>query len=100
MLQSALGNLPELFICIFALRAGLVTEVVAHDDLLPTAVALAERAAGRDGALVRRTKASLDASMAASSADDALAVELAAQEWSMARPEFHATLEKLKRPRP
>lgn len=27
VLQSALGNLPELFICIFALRAGLVTVV-------------------------------------------------------------------------
>ena len=27
VLQSALGNLPELFVCIFALRAGLVTVV-------------------------------------------------------------------------
>ena len=27
VLQSALGNLPELFICIFSLRAGLVTVV-------------------------------------------------------------------------
>ena len=27
VLQSALGNLPELFICIFALRAGLITVV-------------------------------------------------------------------------
>ncbi|MFL6022291.1 MAG: cation transporter, partial [Marmoricola sp.] len=29
VLQSALGNLPELFICIFALRAGLVEVVRA-----------------------------------------------------------------------
>src|SRR6185312_11911333 len=29
VLQSALGNLPELFVCIFALRAGLVTVVQA-----------------------------------------------------------------------
>ncbi|MDQ0475825.1 calcium/proton exchanger [Chryseobacterium sp. MDT2-18] len=29
VLQSALGNLPELFVCIFALRAGLVTVVKA-----------------------------------------------------------------------
>ncbi len=29
VLQSALGNLPELFICIFALRAGLVDVVKA-----------------------------------------------------------------------
>ena len=29
VLQSALGNLPELFICIFALRAGLVDVVRA-----------------------------------------------------------------------
>src|SRR5919107_5399026 len=29
ILQSALGNLPELFVCIFALRAGLSTVVQA-----------------------------------------------------------------------
>src|SRR5947209_20400842 len=29
ILQSALGNLPELFVCIFALRAGLDTVVQA-----------------------------------------------------------------------
>jgi Ca2+:H+ antiporter len=29
VLQSALGNLPELFVCVFALRAGLVTVVEA-----------------------------------------------------------------------
>ena len=29
ILQSALGNLPELFVCIFALRAGLVDVVKA-----------------------------------------------------------------------
>lgn len=29
VLQSALGNLPELFVCIFALRAGLVKVVQA-----------------------------------------------------------------------
>ena len=29
ILQSALGNLPELFVCIFALRAGLVNVVKA-----------------------------------------------------------------------
>src|SRR4029078_9668134 len=29
VLQSALGNLPELFICIFALKAGLVEVVQA-----------------------------------------------------------------------
>src|SRR5215475_10732973 len=29
ILQSALGNLPELFVCIFALRAGLVEVVQA-----------------------------------------------------------------------
>src|SRR3569623_524065 len=29
ILQSALGNLPELFVCIFALRAGLATVVQA-----------------------------------------------------------------------
>src|SRR4051812_19135724 len=29
IVQSAVGNLPELFVCIFALRAGLVTVVQA-----------------------------------------------------------------------
>ena len=28
-MQSAVGNLPELFVCIFALKAGLVTVVQA-----------------------------------------------------------------------
>ena len=51
---------------------GLAWRCVPDADLLPTAVALAERAAGRDGALVRRTKATLDASLAAGDADAAL----------------------------
>ena len=76
---------------------GLAWRCVPDADLLPTAVALAERAAGRDGALVRRTKATLDASRAAGDADAARAIELEAQEWSMARPEFTATLERLRR---
>ena len=75
---------------------GLAWRCVPDAELLPTAVALAERAAGRDGPLVRRTKATLDASLAAGDADAARAIELEAQEWSMARPEFTATLERLK----
>ena len=47
---------------------GLAWRCVPDDELLPTAIALAERAAGRDGELVRRTKASLDASLAAGAA--------------------------------
>jgi enoyl-CoA hydratase len=38
--------------------------------------------------LVARTKASLAASEVLCSFDEALALELQAQEWSMARPEF------------
>ena len=75
---------------------GLAWRCVPDADLLPTAVALAERAAGRDGALVRRTKATLDASRTAGDADAARAIELEAQEWSMARPEFTAGLERLR----
>ena len=68
------------------------------DELLPTAIALAERAAGRDGELVRRTKASLDASIAAATAADALAIELEAQQWSMARPSSTPPSRRLRKP--
>ena len=79
-----------------AAEVGLAWRCISDEELLSTAIALAERAASRDGELVRRTKASLDASVEAGNPVDALDIELVAQEWSMARPEFHATLERLR----
>jgi enoyl-CoA hydratase len=70
-----------------AARLGLAWRCVADDELLPVAHALAQRSAQRDDELVRRTKASLDASIDLGD-DEALALELVAQRWSMARPGF------------
>jgi len=71
-----------------AARLGLAWRCVPRDELLGTAHALAGRAAGRDPALVRRTKATLDASAGIGNADDAIELELDAQRWSMSRPGF------------
>ena len=79
-----------------AAELGLAWRCVPDEDLVPTAVALAARAAGRDAELVRRTKASLDASLEVQDAGAALAIEREAQEWSMARPEFKEGLERLR----
>jgi len=69
-------------------RAGLSWRCVPERELESAALALARRAARRDPELVARTKASLAASEVLCSFDEALALELQAQEWSMARPEF------------
>ena len=67
---------------------GLVWRCVPADELLATALRLARRAAGRDRELVARTRATLDASLALSSPEDAVELELVAQQWSMDRPGF------------
>jgi len=67
---------------------GLAWRCVPPDELLPTSLRLARRAAGRDRELMTRTRASLDASLALSDPHDALELELDAQAWSMARPGF------------
>lgn len=79
-------------------RIGLVWRCVdADEDLLPAARRLAARAAGRDRALVRRTKEVLRASVDLPDVADAAARELEAQEWSMARPGFREGLDALRR---
>ena len=78
-------------------RAGLVWRCVdADDELLAEALRLAVRAAGRDRELVARTKAVLRASVDLTHVDDAIAMELGAQEWSMARPHFQERLQALR----
>jgi enoyl-CoA hydratase len=53
----------------------------------------ATRTARRSPELVRRTKASLVASTALDTAEEAFALELAAQEWSVSRPEHAAAVQ-------
>ncbi|OHV32128.1 enoyl-CoA hydratase [Pseudofrankia sp. EUN1h] len=71
-----------------AAATGLAWRCVPDDELLDQACALAARAAGRQRDLVARTKETLRASLAVTSSDEAVALELAAQEWSVARPGF------------
>jgi enoyl-CoA hydratase len=71
-----------------AARLGFAWKCVPIDELSSTANALARRAAERDPELVRRTKATLDSAVEQRTHRDAIAVELDAQRWSMARPGF------------
>jgi enoyl-CoA hydratase len=72
-------------------RTGLVWRCVEDDQLLPTAIAVAARAA-TSPALARRIKATIAAMADVDSHDVAVDVELEAQLWSMAQPEFAARL--------
>ena len=71
-----------------AASCGLAWRCVDADELLPTALRYAQRAAGRPGDLVIRTKESLRASEAIADAKAAFELELTAQEWSVAQPDF------------
>jgi enoyl-CoA hydratase len=71
-----------------AARLGLAWRCVPDEELLPVAYGLAQRSAQRDDDLVRRTKASLDASVDVRNNDEAIALELDAQRWSMSRAGF------------
>ena len=72
-------------------RTGLVWRCVDDDQLVPTAVALAARAAASP-ALARRVKATIAVMADVDTHDAAVDVELEAQLWSMAQPEFAARL--------
>jgi enoyl-CoA hydratase len=69
-------------------RVGLVWRCVPDDELLPTAQAMAERAAGAPHELVARTKATLAAMADIPDHDAAVTRELEPQVWSMAQPAF------------
>jgi enoyl-CoA hydratase len=77
-------------------RRGLAWRCVPPDELDRTALDLARRAAARSPELVRRTKQSLRESLTVPVAE-AAALELAAQEWSVARPEFAETVRRVQR---
>jgi enoyl-CoA hydratase len=75
---------------------GLVWRCVPGEELLDTALALARRAASRPAPVMARAKATLDAGPALATAADAVALELEAQRWSMATPDFAARLDDLR----
>jgi enoyl-CoA hydratase len=77
-------------------REGLAWRCVPSGELRDVALGLARRAAGRPRALVARTKATLDATIGLADAGAALEIELEAQEWSMAQPEFHERVQAIK----
>jgi enoyl-CoA hydratase len=71
-----------------AAAVGLAWSCVPADELMPLALKLARRAAGRPRELLARTKASLRAGLSMNTAEQAMALELEAQEWSMDQPGF------------
>lgn len=78
-------------------RSGLVWRCVDDADLLDTAAALAGRAAAGPPSLARRVKATLGAVAAVDTHEEAIDVELEAQVWSMAQPEFAERLAALQK---
>lgn len=75
-------------------RRGLAWRCVPQAELDATALKLARKAAARSPELVRRTKQSLRESLEVPVAE-AAALELAAQEWSVGRPEFAETVQRV-----
>ena len=78
-----------------ALAHGLAWRCVPSADLEEVALALAARATQRSAPLVRRTKQTLRATLDATSFDEAFALELDAQEWSVDQPEFADTVRRI-----
>lgn len=79
-----------------AVERGLAWRCVPDDELDGLALRFAERVAARSPELVRRTKESVSASVGLARAEDAMAVEALAQQWSIERPEFAATVRGLR----
>ncbi|WBB61288.1 enoyl-CoA hydratase-related protein [Streptomyces sp. WMMC500] len=79
-----------------AVERGLAWRCVAESELAETAMALAARAAARPARLVRRTKESLRRSLTLTDPEQAFALELQAQEWSMDQPEFAEALARVR----
>jgi enoyl-CoA hydratase len=77
-------------------RHGLAWRCVPDSELDLAALSLARKAAARPAELVRRTKESLRESLRVS-VTEAVALELAAQEWSVGRPEFTETVQRAQR---
>jgi enoyl-CoA hydratase len=79
-----------------ACQRGLVWRCVDPEHLLDDAVAMATHAAQLDHAIVARARESLNESASVTRFEDAVALELAPQQWSMGRPEFADRLQQLR----
>jgi enoyl-CoA hydratase len=79
-----------------AARRGLAWCCVEDSELESVAMGMAATAAGRPRELVRRTKATLQASDSSLTAADAVALEAAAQEWSMDQPGFKERVQSIR----
>ena len=80
-----------------AARAGLVWKVVDDDALLDAARELAGRAAAAPRELVKRVKQTLRAVPDIDVHEEAVDLELAAQMWSLAQPEFRERVAALQK---
>jgi enoyl-CoA hydratase len=80
-----------------AVTHGLAWTCVPDGELLEKARVLAQRAARRSPELVRRTKASLSASVPITNAREASDLEQVVQEWSMTQPAFADGVAALRR---
>jgi len=80
-----------------AVTHGLAWRCVPDGELPAAARALALRAAGRSPELVRRTKATLTASVPITNAREASDLEQVVQEWSIAQPAFADGVAALRR---
>jgi enoyl-CoA hydratase len=79
-----------------AVTHGLAWRCVPDEEATAVALRLARRAAGRSPALVRRTKETLRETTGYARSDQAAAVELAAQQWSVEQPHFLETVTALR----
>ena len=79
-----------------AARLGLVWRCLPSPELHDEAMRLAARAAGHDPELVARVKATMRSVAGVTHPQAAIALELEAQEWSMARPQFEAGLHQIR----
>jgi enoyl-CoA hydratase len=103
MMQRAVGTQATKAAVLFgetldgpeAERHGLVWKCVPDDALLPTAVAMARRAASSPPELSRRIKATIATFAEAHSHESAVTTELTVQLWSMRQPEFAQNLSNL-----
>jgi len=80
-----------------AARHGVAWRCVAKEELLPTARAMAARAASMPRELSRRTKATLQAMPSVATHAEAVDIELAVQAWSTTQPDFAERLAKFRR---
>lgn len=96
MMSRLIGSQATLAMVLFgevldgpgAERAGLVWRCVPADELVDVATTLAAKAAAGPPALARRIKSTLSAMAGVETHEAAVGVELEAQLWSMAQPDF------------